>query len=108
MLQESTAIIRIPAKEMQDLLACILLKEGFTNEKSVQCAAVFTNNSVDGVYTHGINRFPRFIENIRKGYIHIDAEPTLKHKLTSIEQWNGNLGPGILNAIHATNRAMEL
>lgn len=99
---------RIPAKEMQDLFARILLKEGFTNEKSLQCAAVFTDNSIDGVYTHGINRFPRFIGNIRKGFIHIHAKPTLKNKLTSIEQWSGNLGPGILNALHATNRAMEL
>jgi 3-dehydro-L-gulonate 2-dehydrogenase len=108
MLQDSTAMVTIPAKEMQDHFTRILLKEGFTNEKALQCAAVFTNNSIDGVYTHGINRFPRFIEYIRKGFINIDAEPTLKNKLTSIEQWNGNLGPGILNAIHATNRAMEL
>jgi len=108
MLQESTAVIRIPAKEMQECFTNILLKEGFTKEKAIQCATVFTNNSVDGVYTHGINRFPRFIEYIRKGYIHIDAEPTLINKLTSIEQWNGNLGPGILNATHATNKAMEL
>src|SRR5215212_300912 len=108
MLQESAAMIRISAKEMKDLFTTILLKESFTNKKSLQCAAVFTNNSIDGVYTHGINRFPRFIEYIRKGCIHIDAEPALKNKLTSIEQWDGNLGPGILNAIHATKRVMEL
>jgi 3-dehydro-L-gulonate 2-dehydrogenase len=108
MLQESTAVIRIPAKEMQECFTNILLKEGFTKEKALLCATVFTNNSIDGVYTHGINRFPRFIEYIRNGFIIMNAEPTLKNKFTSIEQWTGNLGPGILNAIHATSRAMEL
>ena len=37
-----------------------------------------------------------------------DAVPTLKHKFEGIEQWNGNLGAGPSNAIHATNNAMKL
>lgn len=72
------------------------------------CADIFTNNSIDGVYTHGVNRFPRFIEYIQKGYINIHAEPALKHKWGGVQQWDGLLGPGPLNAIHATNNAMEL
>ncbi len=108
MLQENTRMIRILVKEMQDRFIAILLKEGFTNEKATQCAIVFANNSLDGVSSHGINRFPRFIEYIRNKYININAEPTLQNKLGNIEQWNGNLGPGILNAIHATKMAMNL
>ncbi len=86
----------------------ILLKQGFTPEKAMQCAEVFTNNSIDGVYTHGVNRFPRFIEYIQKGYINIHAEPTLKHQWGGVQQWDGNLGPGVLNAMHATNSVMQL
>lgn len=108
MSQESTTMVRISVNEMQDCLTKILLQEGLTGEKALQCAVVFTNNSVDGIYTHGINRFPRFVEYIRNGYVNIGAEPTLQNKLTAVEQWNGNLGSGILNAIHATNRAMAL
>ncbi|MES1218248.1 MAG: 3-dehydro-L-gulonate 2-dehydrogenase [Bacteroidota bacterium] len=108
MLQESTAMVRISVNEMQDRFTDILIKEGFTHEKAVQCAAVFANNSLDGVSSHGINRFPRFIEYIRNRYINILAEPTLQNKLGNMEQWNGNLGPGILNAIHATKMAMKL
>ena len=74
----------------------------------MQCAGVFTNNSIDGVYTHGVNRFPRFIEYIQKGYINIQAEPSLKHQWGGVQQWDGNLGPGPLNAIHATNSVMQL
>jgi 3-dehydro-L-gulonate 2-dehydrogenase len=104
----SNPTIIISAAEMLQLFNTILLKQGFTPEKALQCAEIFTNNSIDGVYTHGVNRFPRFITYIQKGYIDIQAEPTLKHQWGGVQQWNGNLGPGPLNAIHATNNAMQL
>jgi 3-dehydro-L-gulonate 2-dehydrogenase len=100
--------ITVPAAGMLQIFNTILLKQGFTPEKAMQCAEVFTNNSIEGVYTHGVNRFPRFIEYIQKGHIDIQAEPTLKHQFGSVQQWDGNLGPGPLNAIHATNSAMKL
>ncbi|MDP4285577.1 MAG: 3-dehydro-L-gulonate 2-dehydrogenase [Bacteroidota bacterium] len=107
-MQGKTAIIKIPAKEMQELFVGILLKQGFTREKALQCAQVFTESSLDGIYTHGVNRFPRFVQYIKEGYVKPDAASTLENKLGGIEQWNGNLGPGILNAIHATENAIKL
>jgi 3-dehydro-L-gulonate 2-dehydrogenase len=65
-------------------------------------------NSLEGVYSHGVNRFPRFVKYIREGYIKPDAVPSLAYRTGSIEQWNGNLGPGPLNASFATDRAMEV
>ncbi|MDB5210329.1 MAG: Malate/L-lactate dehydrogenase [Sediminibacterium sp.] len=104
---ENTGII-IPKEEMQERFTAILLKEGFSNEKALRCAEIFTMNSIDGVYTHGVNRFPRFVKYIKDGFVQKDAEPTLQHAFGSIEQWNGNLGPGTLNAEHATSSAMRL
>jgi 3-dehydro-L-gulonate 2-dehydrogenase len=104
---ENTGIV-ISKEEMQERLTAILLKEGFTKAKAVRCAEIFTMNSIDGVYTHGINRFPRFVKYIKDGFVKKDAEPVLQHAFGSIEQWNGNLGPGPLNAEHATNSAMRL
>jgi 3-dehydro-L-gulonate 2-dehydrogenase len=104
----SNPTITVPAAGMLQLFNAILLKQGFTAEKAMQCAEVFTNNSIDGVYTHGVNRFPRFIEYIQKGHIDVKAEPSLKHQWGGVQQWNGNLGPGPLNAIHATSNAMQL
>ncbi|MEO6221052.1 MAG: 3-dehydro-L-gulonate 2-dehydrogenase, partial [Ginsengibacter sp.] len=108
MLQENKMIITVSATDMQNRFTEILLKEGFTKDKASQCATVFTNNSLDGVYTHGVNRFPRFVQYIREGFIKVDAIPSLQNKIGAIEQWNGNLGPGILNAIHATDTSMQL
>ena len=107
-MQENPAFISIPAKEMQKCFTGILSKSGFTQDRALQCAEIFTGSSVDGIYTHGVNRFPRFIEYIKKGLVIPGAQPTLQHAFGGIEQWNGNIGPGILNAVQATNRAMQL
>ena len=100
--------LRIPVTELKSTFKNILVKHGFTPEKAEQCAALFTANSVDGVYTHSVNRFPRFIDYITKGYIKTDAEPTVTNTLGGLEQWEGNLAPGPLNAMKATDRVMEL
>lgn len=93
---------------MQVAFERILLKHEFTPAKAVACARIFTDSSVDGIYTHGVNRFPRFVQYIRDGYVNPNAEPSLKNSSGSVEQWNGNLGPGPLNAAIATERAMQL
>ena len=100
--------ISITSDEMLSEFKRILLKHGFTETKALQCAEIFTASSADGVYTHGVNRFPRFVEYIQKGYVKPGAEPSLKNKIGAIEQWDGNLGPGPLNAIGATEHAMQL
>ena len=93
---------------MQQCFTAILQQLGFDSGRAQQCAEIFTNNSIDGVYTHGVNRFPRFAKYVRDGIIKINASPTLVNAMGALEQWNGNLGPGVLNAKHATGRAMEL
>lgn len=100
--------IRIPVKEMHDVFCNILQRHHFIQDKAAQCAEVFVSNSADGVYTHGVNRFPRFVQYIKDGFVKGDKEPTLKNGFGGIEQWDGNLGPGPLNAIGATNRVLEL
>ena len=101
-------IIFVTEKEMQQCFNSILLKTGFGEDKAERLAAAFTQNSLDGIYTHGVNRFPRFVEYTNKGFVKKDAEPSLKFKNNGIEQWDGNLGPGILNAMTATNQSIKL
>ncbi|MDP4222117.1 MAG: 3-dehydro-L-gulonate 2-dehydrogenase [Bacteroidota bacterium] len=100
--------IRIPPDQMKSEFVRILIKNGFNKTRAEKCADIFTTNSLEGVYSHGVNRFPKFIENIHKGYIHPDAEPSLVVAAGALEQWNGNLGPGPLNAVVAAERSMEL
>ena len=100
--------ILIAPRQMQERFTAILLNLGFTKERANACAEIFTANSVDGIYTHGVNRFPRFVQYVKDGYVKPHATPSLKNKFGGMEQWDGNLGPGPLNAIHATETAMQL
>jgi 3-dehydro-L-gulonate 2-dehydrogenase len=101
-------MIRVSSEEMLEVFTNVLIKHGFEKADATQCATILTNNSIDGVYTHGVNRFPKFIEYISKGYVRPGAKASLTHKLGGLEQWDGHFGPGPLNAMTATHRAMEL
>jgi 3-dehydro-L-gulonate 2-dehydrogenase len=100
--------LRISPGEMKDEFIRVLLSRGFSKEKSETLARVFTESSLDGVYTHGVNRFSRFIKYVDMNYINAGAEPEKRSQSGAIEQWNGNSGPGILNALFSTNRAMKI
>lgn len=94
--------------EMKSEFKRILLKNNFSEEKAEKCAEIFTTNSVEGIYSHGVYRFPRFIDYIKSGLVVPAAEPEKMHSAGALEQWEGNLGPGPLNAEICTNRAMEI
>jgi 3-dehydro-L-gulonate 2-dehydrogenase len=100
--------MRIPFNKLQSELKRVLLSLNFTEEKANLCATIFAENSRDGVYTHGLNRFPVFIEFVKDGLVKPNAEPTKEGAFGSLEQWNGNLGAGILNARFCMDRAIEL
>src|SRR5277367_3146773 len=84
---------RVPYQEVRDVLARALVKLGFAPERAELCAQLFADTSRDGVYSHGLDRFPRFVRGIRHG---------------SLERWNGKCGPGNLNAHHSMARAIAL
>jgi 3-dehydro-L-gulonate 2-dehydrogenase len=107
-METNGKIVRIASDNMKSELFRILLRLGFTTEKAYKCAEIFTLNSLEGVYSHGIYRFPRFVKNIKEGFIKPEAIPSLVHRSGSLEQWDGNLGAGPLNAIFATDRAIDV
>lgn len=86
----------------------VLLKYGFSAERADLSARLFAEASRDGVYSHGLNRFPRFIEFIQKDYVKVDKSPVRVAQMGAIEQWDGQQGPGNLNAHFCMNRAIEM
>ena len=83
---EEQKYVLVPADEMKSEFNRILLKQGFSAARADQCAEIFMNNSLEGVYSHGVNRFPRFVSNTRDGYIKPDAEPELISVNGAVEQ----------------------
>jgi 3-dehydro-L-gulonate 2-dehydrogenase len=72
------------------------------------CAGLFADTSRDGVYSHGLNRFPQFVRMIKNGTIVAHAEPSLIASFGSLKRWDGHRGPGNLNASRCMDRAIEL
>jgi len=100
--------MRVPFSKMYDEFLRVLLKAGFDEERATLCAKLFTESSLDGVHSHGLNRFPEFIRHIKKGYVDINASPEKVETLGSLERWDGNLGPGNLNAHFSMGRAVQI
>lgn len=100
--------MRIKYNDMLNEFKRILIKKGFSDEDAHLSAKLFTENSLDGVYSHGVNRFLRVIEYIEKGYIKVNAMAEKIDGYGSFERWDGNLGMGNLNAKICINRAIEL
>ncbi|PWG05036.1 3-dehydro-L-gulonate 2-dehydrogenase [Polaribacter aquimarinus] len=100
--------MRISPENIQKVLLELFVKYKFSLEKAQLLANVFTESTIDGVSSHGINRVPLFIEYVKKGVIKIDAEAEKVATFGNIERWDGNLGPGIVNATKCTKRAIEL
>lgn len=100
--------MRIPFDTLFQQLKKVLLQYQFSEERASLCARLFAEASRDGVYTHGLNRFPRFIKNIQQGTVKVEAIPVLAQALGHLEQWDGQSGPGNLNAHFCMNRAIAL
>lgn len=86
----------------------ILLQHSFPRNKAQLCAHIFAKNSLDGVFSHGLNRFPVFIKDVSNGLVNPNSEPELMSKDGMPENWNGNFGPGMYNATLCMNRAIDL
>ena len=86
----------------------VLESAGFSEAKADRCAQLFAENTRDGVYSHGLNRFPGFVRGCQNGKVRLDVEPECVKQLGVIEQWDGKTGIGLLNAEAAMGRAIEL
>jgi 3-dehydro-L-gulonate 2-dehydrogenase len=100
--------MRVPFPELKKQLDRVLLQVGFSPDRARVCARLFAETDRDGVYSHGLNRFPRFLEYIRQGQVDIHAEPEQVAGLGALEVWDGKRGPGNLNARVAMSRAIDL
>ena len=99
---------RIPYEELRDTLTAALLGLGFTERRAQLCARLFAETTLDGVYTHGVARFPRFVRMVRAGCIDVNGEPELVTSHGALERWDGCCGPGNLNAWQSMERAIAL
>jgi 3-dehydro-L-gulonate 2-dehydrogenase len=107
-------MLRVPFDDLFHALERGTQHLGLHGDRAALCARLFAETTRDGVYTHGLDRFPRFAEMVANGCIDVNVEPTFvkgvgqKDAAIALERWNGNLGPGNLNAHASMNRALAL
>jgi 3-dehydro-L-gulonate 2-dehydrogenase len=101
-------MLRVPYDDLYTALHRAMLRLGLTESRANTCARLFAETTRDGVYTHGLNRFPRFAEMVANGVIDVHAEPTKTAGLGALERWDGHRGVGNLNALACMDRAMAL
>ena len=85
------------------------LERYLDRETAVRFAEVFAGNSLDGVYSHGMNRYARYLGDMESGLC--DAKVTEAEKVSGIgglEVWDAHFGVGPLIAQQAAQRAIDL
>ena len=101
-------LFRVSYEEVCNTLEGCLRHHRFDSDRAKRCAQIFAENSLVGVASHGLNRFPRFIEWIERGWIDPLESPERVSSFGSLERWDGKLGPGPLNAQACMARTGEI
>ena len=100
--------MRIPFDELKATFEEILKSRGIKEETARISAENFAASSADGVYTHGVNRFPKVISYLERGLINGNGEPERVFSMGAVERWDGHMGLGNVNAKKAMDRACGL
>ncbi len=95
-------------QQLQQQFYKTLIAHNFTPERATICANIFAGNSRDGVQSHGLNRFPVFIQYVKDGLVQANAEPKMEGNNGIIENWDAHLGAGVYAATKAMSRAINL
>ena len=99
---------RVPFQTLRDELYRVLAAIGFDDERGMLCAQLFAENQRDGVYSHGLNRFPGFVAGLENKQIDFRAKPEKIEGFGALERWDGKMGVGLVNAHFCMQRATEL
>ena len=101
-------MLRVPFADLYAVLERTMLRLGLEPDAARLSARLFAETTRDGVYSHGLNRLPRFEAMVANGSIDVKAKPTCTASFGSIERWNGNRGVGNVNACLVMQHTMKL
>lgn len=100
--------MRLQFEEVQQTLERVLLTRNCPSDHAYKVSYEMAQNSLEGTYTHGINRFARLIRNIDEGIVRVDVKPVFVNGFGALENYDGQLGLGVVNAWFCMDRAITL
>lgn len=90
--------MKVTFEELKGAFYRVLRSRNIAEDTADECAEMFARTTESGVYSHGVNRFPRFIQQLDNGDIIPDAKPQRVTSLGAIEQWDAQRAIGNLTA----------
>lgn len=85
------------------------LEKRMPSDTARRFAQIFAGNSLDGVYSHGMNRYPRYLSDMDSGLCDAGvSEATRVSGFGALEVWDAHFGIGPLIAQQMAERAIEL
>jgi len=100
--------MRISHQQLYREFLRVLTSRNVPQDKAEACAQMFAETSLNGVYSHGVNRFPRFIQQLDAGHIVPEADAQQVLSLGAIEQWDAQRAIGNVTAHRMMDRAMQV
>lgn len=100
--------MRITYEELKTEFKRVMLKYGIPETKAEESATMFADTTQAGTYSHGVNRFPRFISQLKQGDIIPENDAERVFSFGAVEQWDGRQSIGNITAKRMMDRAMAL
>ncbi len=101
-------MMRIPFETMCAQFERVLESRDMDKRDAVLCARLIAETSLEGVYTHGANRFASLIKGIDEKWVDVHSHAHKSDSFGPLERWDGKRGVGNLNAHSCMKRAIEL
>lgn len=101
-------MVRMSYDELKKEITRVLTAHGVDGEKAALTAGIYAENSLVGVYSHGLNLFVNTMHFITSGSTDVKAEPERVSGFGALERWDGHMGIGPYNAYTCAMRAVEL
>ena len=100
-------MIRVTFDEAKTRVASAFRAAGLAEDDARMIALILATNSLEGVPSHGLHFFGFIFDALQAGRIAPRAVPTQASEFGAWEQWDGNQGPGPLNALRVTDGSSE-
>ncbi len=95
-------------EELFSVIERALLRTGLAPDDATLCARIHAESTRDGVGSHGLDRIPRLVDYLARGWVDPRGPLALVQALGALEVYDGNLGLGVRHALQATDRAIAL